>query len=271
MSRVQQALLKAPQLGTLENTNGTTPAKELDVAAAPGTLPRSAQAGSFPLPANAGTVNRAPRNATPAISDPASEQVLKLVRNLFLFQNSHAPRIVVFSSVEGTGSHEISLRSAELLAGQVSASVCLVSTNPSTSGGAQADKWYGLAEAVVSTDPIKNFVIRTNCRNLWLMPPGSSAASPNLLPPDRLRTRMIELKDEFDYVLIDAPPVISSPNAIVLGQIADGVVLILEANSTRRETARQAKETFEKGGVKLLGAVLNNRTFPIPEPLYRKL
>ena len=53
--------------------------------------------------------------------------------------------------------------------------------------------------------------------------------------------------------------------------MADGVVLVIEANSTRREAARMAKETFESANVKLLGAILNNRTFPIPESLYRKL
>jgi Mrp family chromosome partitioning ATPase len=45
----------------------------------------------------------------------------------------------------------------------------------------------------------------------------------------------------------------------------------VQANSTRRETARKAKESLESAKVKLLGAVLNKRTFPIPEALYRKI
>jgi Mrp family chromosome partitioning ATPase len=82
---------------------------------------------------------------------------------------------------------------------------------------------------------------------------------------------MAELREKFDYVLIDAPPISSYVDAVLLGQIADGVILVVEANSTRRETARMVKETFEGANVKLLGAILNNRTFPIPEALYRKL
>jgi succinoglycan biosynthesis transport protein ExoP len=82
---------------------------------------------------------------------------------------------------------------------------------------------------------------------------------------------MRELREEFDYVLIDAPPLSSCSDAVLLGQMTDGVILVVEANSTRRETARTAKETFEGANVKLLGAILNNRTFPIPEVLYRKL
>jgi Mrp family chromosome partitioning ATPase len=82
---------------------------------------------------------------------------------------------------------------------------------------------------------------------------------------------MMELSKEFDYVLIDAPPVSSYADAVLLGQMADGVILVVEANSTRRGTARMVKETFEGAKVRLLGAILNNRTFPIPEALYRKL
>jgi len=56
-----------------------------------------------------------------------------------------------------------------------------------------------------------------------------------------------------------------------LGQIADGVILILESNLTRRETARAVKENLAAANVKILGAVLNNHTFSIPETLYKKL
>jgi len=58
---------------------------------------------------------------------------------------------------------------------------------------------------------------------------------------------------------------------MLLGQIADGVILILESMVTRRETARTAKENLAAANVKILGAVLNNHTFSIPETLYRRL
>jgi Mrp family chromosome partitioning ATPase len=46
---------------------------------------------------------------------------------------------------------------------------------------------------------------------------------------------------------------------------------VVDSHSTRREPARIAKEGFEAARIPVLGAVLNKRTFPIPEPLYRKL
>ena len=106
----------------------------------------------------------------------------------------------------------------------------------------------------------------------WMIPPGSPVVEARgLFSSDGLRSRIAELREEFDYVLIDTPPVGSYADAVLLGQMTDGVILVVEANSTRREAARIAKETFESANVKVLGAILNNRAFPIPEALYKKL
>jgi protein-tyrosine kinase len=211
----------------------------------------------------------------PDVSRLTHEEAVKLVQRVFVFPNSHSPRAVVFSSVQGNGSSEICFRAGEVLAAQGSGSVCLVDANlraPSLHQLLGVGKFPGLADATVKSGPIKEFTVRIASGNLWLLPSGSSAAdAQGLFGPDRLRSRIGELRKEFGYVLIDAPAIDSNADAVVLGQMADGVVLVLEANSTRRETARMAKESFESANVKLLGAVLNNRRFPIPEALYRKL
>jgi Mrp family chromosome partitioning ATPase len=205
----------------------------------------------------------------------AQEEAVKLVQRVFVSPNSHAPRAVVFSSVEGNGSSEICSRAGEVLAAQGSGPVCLVDANlraPSLHQLLGVGKSPGLADATVKPGPIKDFAVRIAGGKLWVVPPGSPAAeAQRLFASDQLRSRMGELREEFDYVLIDAPPVSSYADAVLLGQMADGVVLVVEANSTRREAARMAKEAFENAKVRLLGAILNNRTFPIPEALYRKL
>jgi Mrp family chromosome partitioning ATPase len=59
-------------------------------------------------------------------------------------------------------------------------------------------------------------------------------------------------------------------DAMALGKLADGLVLVLEANSTRREAAMRVTESLSQAQIRVLGAVLNKRTFPIPESLYRR-
>jgi Mrp family chromosome partitioning ATPase len=86
-----------------------------------------------------------------------------------------------------------------------------------------------------------------------------------------LRVRLAELRKEFDYILIDVPPINQYSDALALGQITDGLVLVVEANSTRKESALKAIESLRGARVDILGAVLNKRTLPIPESLYRRL
>jgi Mrp family chromosome partitioning ATPase len=62
-----------------------------------------------------------------------------------------------------------------------------------------------------------------------------------------------------------------SNEAISVGSAADGVVLVLKANSTRKERARGAVQDLKNAKVRVLGAVLNQRTFPIPDSIYNKL
>jgi Mrp family chromosome partitioning ATPase len=86
-----------------------------------------------------------------------------------------------------------------------------------------------------------------------------------------MRLRITELRKEFDYVLIDTAAMNICNDAIGLGCMADGVVMVLKANASRRETARQAIQDLQSGKAKVLGAVLNQRTFPIPDSIYRNL
>jgi Mrp family chromosome partitioning ATPase len=120
--------------------------------------------------------------------------------------------------------------------------------------------------------PIRSFAKPVRGDNLWLLSSGALAAdSANLLNSEKLKTRFAELRKEFDFVLIDAPPLTRYSDALALGQLTDGFVLVLEANSTRREAAVKVSENLRAAQIRVLGAVLNKRTFPIPESLYNKL
>ena len=130
---------------------------------------------------------------------------------------------------------------------------------------------WGLTDALLQKEPIRDFVKPVYRDNLWLLSSGSLAEGTHALNSEHLKTRFDELRKEFDYVLVDAPPLNQYADASVLGQIADGMVLVLEANSTRRESALKAIEALRSVQIDILGAVLNKRTFPIPESVYRRL
>jgi Mrp family chromosome partitioning ATPase len=204
------------------------------------------------------------------------EEIVEFVHRVFILPNSGAPRTVIFSPVdENGGSGGICLEAGEVLTTQMSASVCLVDANlraPSLHKLVGMDSFPGLTDAASDSEPIKKFARRIADEKLWLLAVGSSVtAARSRLAAQRLGLWLPELKEQFDYVLVEAPPVTWRSETVLLGQIADGLVLTIEADSTRREAALAAKEALESSKVKLLGAILNNRTFPIPEALYRRL
>jgi Mrp family chromosome partitioning ATPase len=131
---------------------------------------------------------------------------------------------------------------------------------------------YGLADALRQEGAIRGFAKQGGRDNLWLLSSGAQGSdSLGLFNGDRMKERMAELRREFSFVLIDAPPLNTYGDALVVGRLVDGVVLVLAANSTRREVALRISEKLRAAKIRLLAAVLNKRTFPIPSVLYKWL
>jgi polysaccharide biosynthesis transport protein len=208
-------------------------------------------------------------------SSLAREEEIKLVRRLFL-SSPKTPRIVVFCGVEaGDGPGSICARASEALSAQVESPVCVVDASFRDPGLSQyfgVESQVGLTDALLNPGAVENFVQPTAKSNLWLLPWGSERSDRHaVLRPDRVQLHLADMRARFEYILVSTQPIHQSADAIALGQVSDGVVLVLEANSSRRDAAQRAKSNLQAANIRLLGAVLNNRTFPIPEPIYRKL
>lgn len=237
-----------------------------------------------------------PANLAPAVAEPPGprvvsaelrlpsspegrdrEEIAKLVQQVFLTATgAGARRAVLFCGIEdGKGSSRICAQAGRLLAELGAGTVCLVDADlrdPSLHRHLRAENRRGLANALLEAGPIREFARPFAGGKLWILPSGTAQTpAPTLMSSEPVRARLAELRAEFDYVVLHAPPAGGSADALVLGKLMDGVVLVIEANRTRRETTRQVKDSFDAAQVRLLGAVLDERTFPIPEVLYRKL
>ena len=205
-------------------------------------------------------------------SSPAPSEILKLVHVLFL-SSANAPHCVLFCGV-GTdeGSGRVCASAAKALAGEVSSRVCLVDAKilgPSLHSSVELDESELLCSNSLGQ---QDSVARQIDRNLWFVSAVElSSIGDASGGAEQMCSSLLDLRKEFGYLLIDAPPLGTDIIASVLGQVTDGAVMVLEANSTRRVIARSAKQTLDAANVRLLGTVLNNRTFPIPEKIYRRL
>jgi Mrp family chromosome partitioning ATPase len=214
--------------------------------------------------------------APATVVEPAvREESLKLVQRLFLTPGQAPLKAVMFAAIDsGNACSRLCAVTAELLAESASRSVCLLEGNfrtPSLPDVFGVDNHYGLSDSLRQEGPIRGFTKQIR-KDLWLLSAGEQwKESLNLLNCDRMKERIAELRKEFDYLLMEVPPLNVYADAMVLGRLLDGVVLVLEANTTRREAALRVAENFRTAKIPVLGAVLNNRTFPIPRALYKRL
>jgi capsular exopolysaccharide synthesis family protein len=204
------------------------------------------------------------------------DETLRLVQQIFLVQTEAPPRLVVFAGIDhGNGCSRICLSTAGTLAHNSRARVCLVEANfrsPGLPGLLGMTNHFGLTEALMNPEPIASFTKNAHRENLSLLSSGTLAGdSANLLASENLRARLGELRKNFDFVIVDAPPLTRYSDAIVLGQLADGVILVIEADCTRKEAAAAVAENLRSTRIPILAAVLNKRTFPIPQRIYQWL
>jgi len=96
--------------------------------------------------------------------------------------------------------------------------------------------------------------------NLKIVTAGPLPPNPvEVLGSQHFATFLAEAREQFDYVLVDSPPVLAVSDPVVLAAQADGVLLILDAQAPRRTHLQQeAVRSLEAVGAVVLGLVVNN-------------
>jgi protein-tyrosine kinase len=212
---------------------------------------------------------------------PYLQHLMKLVHRIFLSPDRLGGpiRSVVFSAVDTRNdSALLPAAAAELLASRVTGRVCLVDADfysPSLHGCYGVTNDIGLIDALSNSGPVRSYarrLVQGPDASLWLLPSGSSGNSRELLlTSQEVQARITDLLAAFDYVIIAAPSMTQHPAVAALGAQVDGIVMVAEAHVTRRRAIRACADALRASGGRVLGTVLNNRTFPIPEAIYRLL
>jgi Mrp family chromosome partitioning ATPase len=200
---------------------------------------------------------------------------VKLVQRIFPLNAQGSPQLVLFSSLESAGDAcSISARTCEILAARADGPVCVVDANsrsPFLHRYFGVENSKGFSAAICEPGPVQDFTLHIAKSNLWVMPNGSAPVQLSLSQASEgVSSRMMELRTLFKYVVINSPLHLDRVPTLP-SFAADGIVLVVEANATRREAVREVMEELQVTGTRVLGVVLNNRTFPIPDAVYNKL
>lgn len=239
-------------------------------------LPRTSARPAASEPGKPRPANTELRRMRFDLEGPSREQTIRLVHSVFLANGIESPRAVVFSGIDrGVGSTWNCACAARALAAHVSGRVCAVDANlrhPSLHRHFGLNNTNGLVAALAGKSSAANFANQVDGTNLWVLPSGTESSDPSrICTPTEMDARLSDLKSQFDYVLIDSPAVNRYGDAFGLGQMCDGIVLIVQSSTTQRAAARRAKVNADALHVRVLGVVLNRYIQEIPELVSRVL
>ncbi|HUT61724.1 MAG TPA: hypothetical protein VNA25_28130 [Phycisphaerae bacterium] len=129
----------------------------------------------------------------------------------------------------------------------------------------------GVCEVILKNEPTTT-VARSISRNLDVYTVGNlGARALDALRSPGMSSFLSSLGQTYDHVLFDAAPANLHPDAKVLAGAVKDVIMVIRTDQTPREAVAQAKRVLESGGGRVVGVVLNMRTFPLPRFLYRRV
>ncbi|MED4617995.1 CpsD/CapB family tyrosine-protein kinase [Priestia megaterium] len=118
----------------------------------------------------------------------------------------------------------------------------------------------GLTNVLTKQSQLGQAVQSTEVPNLYVLTSGPIPPNPSeLLASKQMGEVLAEMKERFDMVIFDTPPILAVADAQILANQVDASLLIVSSSKTEKDAALKAKELLTQAKSKLLGAVLNNR------------
>jgi protein-tyrosine kinase len=196
----------------------------------------------------------------------AAEQFRKLRTQLLGMRLPLPPKtIMVTSATDTEGKTLVSTNLATVLAHDLSSYALLVDAdlrNPSLSRWFALQTGRGLSDYLTAEASIQELLVKTNVDKLTILPSGSFQANPvELIGSKKMESLVREMRERYSdrYIIFDSSPLLATTEPSVLTRLVDGIILVIRAGVTPRETVQQALATVEKE--KVLGIVLNDLEF----------
>ncbi len=178
----------------------------------------------------------------------------------FLSSSREARTFLITSAVPGEGKSTMTTNTAVALA-QGGSSVCLVNADmrrPTVEKLLGVATGNGLSTWLEDSSTSDIMVAVPNISGLVLIPSGPLPESPvDLLASGRLPSLFKELSSQFDFVLIDAPPILRTADAAAISPHVDGTIIVVDASQTGTDDLLRVRSEIERSGGTVLGAVLN--------------
>lgn len=196
----------------------------------------------------------------------AVSEALRTIRASILFSSADRPPrlIAVTSSSKGEGKTTLTSNLAVTLAQAAHRTLLIDCDLRHSRVGtyfAIPRNHVGLVDTLTGQAPLDQCIVQSPVDGLWIIPAGSPTPNPTeLVGSKKLSELLLALKDRFDYVLVDSPPVLPVADTLMFAAKVDGIVFITRSQVTERSAAREAVRRLRRVGANILGVVVNGIT-----------
>ncbi|MED3941493.1 CpsD/CapB family tyrosine-protein kinase [Priestia megaterium] len=195
--------------------------------------------------------------------DPAAEQYRTIRTNIqFSGADEDIKSLVLTSSGPSEGKSTTAANLATVYA-QQDLNVLLIDGDlrkPTAHYTFRLENHTGLTNVLTRQSSLGQAVQQTEVPNLYVLTSGPIPPNPSeLLASKQMGEVLAEMKERFDMVIFDTPPILAVADAQILANQVDASLLIVSSAKTEKDAALKAKELLTQAKSKLLGAVLNNR------------
>ena len=194
---------------------------------------------------------------------------LNKIRNRSACKVVNCPcKVIIFTSAtQGEGKSLVALNTAITLCNEKKSKVAFVNCDfrkhvAHRLLGFNPDK--GLEHYLAEEAEIKEVAYNGLLHNLTVIPIGEKPSNAcELLASDKMKQLISYLRERFDYVIIDTPPVLTFPDMAVLAPLSDGVVFVINSKHTKRDVVKRAVDTLSDCNI--IGCVMNKGEMTVDE------
>jgi succinoglycan biosynthesis transport protein ExoP len=201
------------------------------------------------------------RIACEDVKSPLAESFRSIGTFVLLSSAAKPPRsLLITSARQSEGKSTVASNTAIVLAGSLGRGLLMDADirNPNLHRRLEVNNSTGLSTYLTGNMEFEGLIKPSGIPGLDIITSGPVPPNPSeLLGSARMKGLIERLSDEFNFIIIDSPPVLGMTDSIYLGTFVDGVILVARSGQTPKNALAEAKKNFDYVNAKILGIVIN--------------
>lgn len=195
------------------------------------------------------------------LKNPATEAYRVIRTSIQFAQAGKELKTLAVTSCTPNEGKSMTIANLAVVLTQAGKSVLLLDCdmrNPTVHKNFNLSNKVGLSSCISMGTALSDAVQKTSIEGLYALTGGVIPPNPSeLLGSEQMKNVLQRAKEQYDYVLIDTPPVMPVTDALIVSRFVDGMILVIASAEVKVEMARDVKKQLQHAGANILGVVLN--------------